>query len=144
LALIDARFVCKALDIVHVDAHGDFAGAIDTGVFGYLQEQLLAYPTEERLDQIDLNRKRLTLINYMSFAVACRWIERIEFVTYPMWKPKTDPYPSFFRNGDPSSGLLELRRTRNGKLIAVEPPVGYRFTAGTAFSQAGLSKAFLC
>jgi hypothetical protein len=49
------------LDIVHVDAHGDFAGAIDTGVFGYLQEQLLAYPTEERLDQIDLNRKRLTL-----------------------------------------------------------------------------------
>ena len=131
------------LDMAHVDAHGDFSGLIDTHVFVYLQQVLLAYPADERLDQIDHNRSRLTLANYMSFAVACRWIERIEYVTHPQWRPE-DPFNHFFRNNDPSTGFLELRHTnRRNTVIATEPAVSYKFTPATAFAQTGFAHAFL-
>jgi hypothetical protein len=125
------------LDLVHIDAHGDFSGFIDPGVHVFLMKQLLLYSPEQRPYLIDKNRSRMTLANYMSFAVACRWIRRIEFVTHPNWKQ--DVYDVFFRGKNPASGLIEFC-TPAGQ---AEPSVPITFTPKTRFSQAGFTHAFL-
>lgn len=135
----------EKLDIAHVDAHGDLSGQIDEGALVYLPGKLLSLPVEERLNQIGSNRKFLTLANYMSFAVACRWVERIEFVTHPNWTPESgDPLDYFFRNKSPATGLLELRHTDiNDRLINCEPAIPYYFTQGTSYRGGGFCCAFL-
>ena len=72
------------IDLTHVDAHGDFITWYDKGV-SFIRETLLCHQPEDRLYVIDKNPECVTLANYMSFAVACRWIKRIEFVTHPKW-----------------------------------------------------------
>jgi hypothetical protein len=91
------------LEVAHVDAHGDFSGQIDRGVFGYLEQKLLSHPVSDRLAEIEKHRSKLTLANYMSFAVACQWISKVVFVTHPDWRPNIDPFPYFFRNKDPAT-----------------------------------------
>jgi hypothetical protein len=46
--------------------------------------------------------------NYLAFAVACRWISKITFVTPQKWKE--DFLPIHFQNNDPSSNYLQLKK----------------------------------
>jgi hypothetical protein len=110
---------------------------IDMGL-SFIRKTLLYHQPDHRLYVIDQNPHHVTLANYMSFAVACRWIERIEFVTHPKWK--LDFSESLFKNKRPDTGLIELRA--NG--IDAEPAVPITFTPEPNFSQAGFSQAFLC
>jgi hypothetical protein len=121
------------LDLVHVDAHGDFAGGIDPGVWVFLMEHVLALPPEQRLYLIDRNRERLTLANYMCFAVACRWVAQIEFVMHPEWV--MDISDNLFHDHNPETRLIELN--------SQEPPVRIKFTPCHEFAGGGFSHGFL-
>jgi hypothetical protein len=139
--LMKAALSGAQIDLTHVDAHGDFISLCDKGVL-FIREALLHHRPDQRLYVIDRSRHHVTLANYMSFAVACRWIERIEFVIRPRWKG--DIFDDLFHRHDGrlDPGLIELRSHSNG--LEAEPTVPITYTPTANFSKAGYTRAFLC
>lgn len=113
--------------IVHVDTHADM-GMGDAG-WVYLLSDLLALPIEQRRDP-RRGHDALNAGNYLMFAIANRWVDRLTYV-FPVrhpwtanWSsgfsedvqedPSSDGAPGdlmvmHFRNGDWKTALLELR-----------------------------------
>jgi hypothetical protein len=131
------------IDLTHVDAHADFISLCDMG-FLFIQKTLLCYRPDQRLLLIDRNWHHVTLANYMSFALACRWINRIEYVTHPRRKQE-DIFDVLFhrRGGKLDRGHIELRSRCDGG-VEPEPTVPITYTPATSFSKKGFERAFLC
>jgi hypothetical protein len=131
------------IDLTHVDAHGDFTAGFrnfsrfDRGI-PFIFKTLLYHLPKERPCVIDKNPGHVTLANYMSFAVACRWVERVEFVTHPQWT--LDIPDGHFKDNNSATGLLEF----HAKGMDPEPLVPITFQPRANFSQTGFAHAFLC
>jgi hypothetical protein len=93
------------IKLVHVDAHADLG--LGDGSSDYIMEDLLHQPLVKRNKPNRDNRDGLNLGSYVAFAVACRWIKSIVFVTHPEWRDDLPPW--YFRNCDVKSGFLELK-----------------------------------
>jgi UPF0489 domain len=131
------------IDLTHVDAHGDFMAAFrnfsqyDKGI-SFIKKLLLHKDPAQRTYEVDRNRYYVTLANYMSFAVACRWIKRIEFVTHPKWQ---NDLGRFFKPQEPPDhGLIEIRSSNS----TVTEAVPITLTARARFSSGEFTNAFLC
>ncbi|MFN8647731.1 MAG: UPF0489 family protein [Gemmatimonadales bacterium] len=130
--LVERGALVPPLEIVHVDAHADL-GVSNDG-HRYLMTDLLHRPPADRRAPA---AEKLRDGNYLLFAVACRWVGALTYVTHPqreragrLWQ---DDRPTcLFRDDDPESGILELRRMASREL-AFLPPVlhGYGRTATT-------------
>jgi hypothetical protein len=151
---LDAPF-----EVVHVDAHADL-GMGDAGYL-YLLSEFLALPLEQR-NNPRFASNALNSGNYLTFAIANRWIRKLTYV-YPT-APRTDVGEKsgcpndllgiHFRNGDPATGVLELKHYnrkdavlavmgRNIPPIQVEPAVPFECVAAGGFAFTGFTHMIL-
>ena len=103
--LIESNAITEQFEVVHVDAHSDLSYGWHNLYWIYLLGELLHKPIEERMYDKKIPKK-MNCANYLAFAVACRWINKITFVTHAQWKDDLTIY--FFRDSNPSTGYLEL------------------------------------
>ena len=95
-----------SINLVHVDAHADL-GFGDSSWMN-LCTDLLHQPVATRTNPMRGNNG-LNLGSYIPYAVACRWIQSIEFVTHPSWRWNDLP-ALLFKNYDVHSGFLQLKQ----------------------------------
>lgn len=74
---IEAGVLDEPFEVTHVDAHSDLAH-VDTGR-RYLRSEVLSWPVEARRYP-DAGETALGDGNYLSFAIANRWIASLEYV----------------------------------------------------------------
>lgn len=134
--LIESSLLTTQFEVVHVDAHSDLSYGWHNLYWIYLLGELLHKPIEERMYDAKISEK-MNCANYLAFAIACRWINKITFVTHARWNDDLTAY--FFRNADPSTGYLELpcynlndisnrkfhRMYKNIKPLFTEPPIPF-------------------
>ena len=89
-------------NIDHVDAHADL-GYGDLS-YKYISEEVIAKPIKERADALQKNGwYGISSGNYLAFAVACRWINKLRYINHSKW---LDDLPWFnFKNFDVSENL---------------------------------------
>ena len=104
--------------VTHVDAHSD----LGVGQTGFALNALLALPAEKRADIAALRRDgHISEANYLLFALAFRWIDRIDNVRNPRSLPDL---PGEILEGEDirlSSFVSRLTQARNGR----EPKVPF-------------------
>lgn len=118
--LIGAGSLSCPFDVVHVDAHADL-GLGDAGYL-YLMTSVLALPPEER-DMPLSGPKGINAGNYLSFAIACRWISSLTYVVHPA--SRNDLMPYHFHGFDPQSGMLELKHCAVQNLLRFGSELSY-------------------
>lgn len=139
------------IELVHVDAHADLG--LGDSSHAYIMRQLLHRPLEERSQPKRGDLDGLSLGNYVAFAAACRWLKSITYVMHP--KLTLDLPRFLFRNSDPQSGCIELRRYPSGtslcsegdyeKYECKEPPISFETVAHDEFLNKGdFGGALLC
>ncbi|SRR6266567_1123100 len=142
--------------VFHVDAHADL-GLGDSG-WVYLSTELLALPLQRRVEP-RFASNCLSSSNYLAFAIANRWIHSLSYV-FPTGPSSAsgragkscpdDLPPMHFRDGDPKTGLIELKQYRTRDIMAVttgsratpldvEPCVPFNCTAATEFQFSGFT-----
>jgi hypothetical protein len=152
-------------EVVHLDAHADL-GLGDAGYL-YLLSEFLALPLEQRKNP-RFASNALNSGNFLTFAIANHWISKLTYV-YPTAPPRTDVAEKkksaysgcpndllrvHFRDGDPTTGLVELRHYnrkdaesaamgRNIPPIHVEPAVPFECVADGGFAFAGFTHMIL-
>jgi len=127
-------------EVVHIDAHSDLGYGDDS--VSYIMGELLHRPVEERTHP-KTGPGGLHAGSYVSFAAACRWLARVEYVLHP--KANDDFVPFHFKNYDPYSGALQLKKcapeSLRGHLNAMygprsfeaEPEIPYEMAIGADF-----------
>jgi hypothetical protein len=147
--LINCRKLHVPFHLTHLDSHADMG--MGDGSSAYIMGELL------HQDPVDRDKPRrggcdgLLEGNFVSFAVACRWISSIEYVYHPQLLDRNcgchDIPDSLFRDCDPACGVLQLkrlppecrqgvRRLREFEPIALEPEVPIWMVERDAFRAA--------
>jgi hypothetical protein len=131
----------RRTNLVHVDAHADLG--MGSCCYTYIFEELLHLPVLERRKPRRGGWDGLSEGTILPFLIANQWINSIEFVSPPQWDepPHQDDIPHYwFRNGDITSGVIELRAVPPGSCVRnlhkienipalhYEPPVAFRRT----------------
>jgi hypothetical protein len=135
-SLIHSGHLQVPFHLTHIDSHADMG--MGDGSAGYIQGELLHCDPTKRHDPKRGDVDGLLEGNFISFAVACRWIERITYVTHPALRQenvgKLDIPDCLFRNNDPDGGVIQLkklptecrnavRRLTTWPALALEPEV---------------------
>ena len=92
-------------DVVHIDAHADLG--MGENAHRFLMTELLAKDVHLRPD-LAVASGMLGPGNYLAFALACRWLSSLIYVRNP--KTGDDLMSVHFKDCDPSTGVLELKR----------------------------------
>ncbi|MFD2114813.1 UPF0489 family protein [Paenibacillus yanchengensis] len=79
--LINSNTLKTPFKITHIDAHSD-TGLGDSG-YTYIMGQLNNHPIDNRRSNLDT--KKVYMGNYLSYALACGWINDIDFVLHESW-----------------------------------------------------------
>jgi hypothetical protein len=99
---------------IHVDAHSDL-GMGDASYF-YIGTELLHLPPAKRIYPNEGGWSGLSEGNFLAFALACEWIGRLTMVLHN--EPIEDQPAFFFKNFDPLSGAVSLKRCTDQALQA--------------------------
>jgi hypothetical protein len=140
-------------EVVHVDAHADLG--MGCPGWTYLASELLALKVTERSNPHH-GEDALNSCNYLLFAIANGWVGRLTYV-YPKARGENpangspdDLWGEIFRDQDPTSGKIELKRysrkdaknvlggTR-ANAIAAEPAVPFTFVRAAGFAMTGVT-----
>lgn len=88
---MDAGSLKRPFSVVHVDAHADLG--IGRPGPGFVLNNVLGIPPEERDDYARYYaQKQLDEANYLLFALAFRWIDRLTLVRDPFSRPDLPPF----------------------------------------------------
>lgn len=79
--MINSKQLVTPFSVTHIDAHSD-TGLGDTGYI-YIMGELMHYPINNRRKLLDVSK--LYMGNYLSYAMACGWIKKIDFVLHEKW-----------------------------------------------------------
>jgi hypothetical protein len=112
--LVEDGRLAVPFEVVHVDAHADL-GTGDAG-YVYLMTDVLLRPVPERTNP-EIGRSHLNAGNYLAFAAACRWINRIVYVANPA--SRDDLLYLHFKHFDQRSGVLQLKGCEQRGLDAI-------------------------
>lgn len=95
------------ISIDHVDAHGDL-GTGDSS-YKYIATSVLRKPLTERpYVEIINGLEGLSAGNFLAFAIACRWIDCLNYINNIEW---TDDCPWFnFRDFEPNTNFIQLKQ----------------------------------
>jgi hypothetical protein len=97
-----------ALTLTHIDAHSDLGTGFGDLSWMDIGGRLLGLPPKERIAAISRNHtERISPANYLSYALACRWIRSLTYVHHAT--SGDDLMPFFFRDFDPVWEVMELR-----------------------------------
>ena len=87
----DAGRLMRPFSVVHVDAHADLG--IGKPGPGFVLNNVLGIPPKERDDYARYYaQKQLDEANYLLFALAFRWIDRLTLVRDPFSRPDLPPF----------------------------------------------------
>ena len=111
--LIQANRIEIPFELVHIDAHSDI-GVADWGWI-YLTSELLHKPLEERMNPDKSLLFGINEANYLAFALACRWIKKLTFITHPTWE--NDLIEVYFKDFDITSGFIQLKKFNKEELL---------------------------
>lgn len=93
-------------DIIHIDAHSDI-GVADWG-WMYITSELLHKSIEERIYPDESLLYGINEANYLAFALACRWVNKLTFVIHPKWE--IDLLNVYFKDFNYESGFIQLKK----------------------------------
>jgi len=111
--LIQNNIIETPFELVHIDAHSDI-GVADWGWI-YLTSELLHKPLEERMNPDKSLLFGINEANYLAFALACRWIKKLTFITHPNWEK--DLIEVYFKDFDITSGFIQLKKFNKEELL---------------------------
>lgn len=103
--LVEKGLLEVPFEVVHIDAHADLG--LGDASWEYIMGDLLHKTLRERMYP-ERGSHKLCPGSYLAFAVACRWVESLTFVTHPRWSH--DLAWLHFKDYDDSSGYLQLKR----------------------------------
>lgn len=96
------------LTLTHIDAHSDLGTGFGDLSWKDIGGRLLGLPPTDRATAIPRNgMERISPANYLSYALACRWLRNLTYVHHA--QSGDDLMPFFFRDFDPACGVMELR-----------------------------------
>ncbi|WP_375162568.1 MULTISPECIES: hypothetical protein [unclassified Bradyrhizobium] len=136
------------LTLTHIDAHSDLGTGFGDLSWKDIGGRLLGLPPKDRHTAIPKNgMERISPANYLSYALACRWLRTLTYVHHT--QSGDDLMPFFFRDFDPACGVMELRyvpRVHDAhsreELRALphtlEPPIAFRKIPVDAYRAAEL------
>jgi len=108
LELVKLGHIEVPFEVVHIDGHADLGNG-DAG-YTYLMSELLHLEPADRPLLVD--RSQILEGNYLAFAIACRWISKIEYVKHP--KSGNDLPSHHFKDYDKQSGFIQLKKLEKG------------------------------
>lgn len=137
--------------ITHIDSHADMG--LGDASSGYIMCDLIHGSMASRKNFRRESAYGLLEGNYLSFALACRWISDIKYVQHPQTRSHNhgglpDISDAMFQNSDPNCGIIQLRAFPRGsekgidrywevhQPIAFEPEVPIEFYDRDAFKSA--------
>lgn len=91
--------------VFHIDAHADLG--MGDSAYLYLAKNLLGKPPSDRLHPKADKWQGLLPSNYLLFAIACRWIDRLVYVHHPLGG--RDVPEHIMKSHYPSSGHIQLK-----------------------------------
>ncbi|MFX1325503.1 MAG: hypothetical protein ACFE8N_11130, partial [Promethearchaeota archaeon] len=81
----------------------------------YITSELLHKSIEERLYPEESMLTGINEANYLAFALACRWINKLTFIIHPNWE--NDLIEVHFKNYDLESGFIQLKKYDKNELF---------------------------
>ncbi|ARO32450.1 hypothetical protein NXC14_PA00169 (plasmid) [Rhizobium sp. NXC14] len=127
------------ITLTHTDAHSDLGTGLGDLSWMEIGGRLLGLAPSERAAAVPPHgRERISPANYLSYALACRWLRSLTYVHHA--QSGDDLMPFFFREFDTTCGVLELRyipRLRDASSKeelralphAVEPPIPFQMVS---------------
>lgn len=124
------------LTLIHIDAHSDLGTGLGDLSWMEIGGRLLRLAPTERAAAVPQNgMERISPANYLSYALACRWLRSLTYVHHA--QSGDDLMPFFFRDFDTACGVMELRyvpRVRDVRSKeelralphALEPPIPFQ------------------
>lgn len=124
------------LTLTHIDAHSDLGTGFGDLSWKDIGGRLLGLPPKDRATAIRKNGvERISPANYLSYALACRWLQSLTYVHHA--QSGNDLMPFFFHDFDPACGVMELRHVpRVGEALSkeelralphtLEPPIAFQ------------------
>ncbi len=138
--------------IDHVDAHADLG--MGDGCYKYIATDILSRNLVDRSYPDRVNGSDgLSEGNFLSFALACRWIAQLNYINRPDWIKDLPPF--IFKNFDINSTHLQLRQytpeamnkiintgdflgmAKRTTPVSVEPDVPFNIISYSDFRSAG-------
>ena len=102
--LISEGKLLTPFEVIHVDAHADLGQGLMDNSWKYIMQTLLHKPLEDRSHFTE----KLGPGNYLVYAIACRWISKLTYVTHPRWTGR-DLQCYHFKDFDTASGSIQLK-----------------------------------
>ena len=101
--LVDSGELKVPFELFHVDAHDDLGGGIgDMGIIEACNHVVLREPGHRHRHEW----QHINSGNFLTYAVACRWIKQITWVRHP---DDNEPLPHLiYSNGDIRLSILEI------------------------------------
>lgn len=139
--LLENDFFDGPFEVVHVDAHSDLGGG--DPCFEYLHEEFLHLPIDERTPRTS-GPGAMHEGNYLAFALALRWISRVDFV-FNSDTPFCNQFPEWaFKDWDFSTKTIQLKKMAPNpispifggkpKVVALEPEIPCDFYTEDQYS----------
>lgn len=96
------------ITLTHIDAHSDLGTGLGDLSWMEIGGRLLGLAPSERAAAVPQNgMERISPANYLSYALACRWLSSLTYVHHA--QSGDDLMPFFFWEFDTTSGVLQLR-----------------------------------
>jgi hypothetical protein len=147
-SLISTGQLTTPFDLVHIDSHADLGMGDPSS--RYIMGDLLHHELNQRYKPRRSGADRLREGNFITFAIAYRWISSIVYVHHPQLIKDNgglhDIPTCLFRNNDPRCGVLQLkqlprdcldggiRRLQEFEPISLEPEVPIKLVDRDSFS----------
>lgn len=100
----------EPFEVVHVDAHADMGLGNNSCL--YIAEELLAEPVGRRRPPIKGGEWAVGDCNFIAYALACRWIGKLTYVTHPKWED--DVQWMHMKDFSTTSGFVQMKRFEPG------------------------------
>ncbi len=107
--LIESERLATPFEVVHIDAHADLG--MGTREYMYVLTHLLNRPTSDRWHpEQNMECSEFSAGNYLIFAIACRWISSLVYVTHSDPRCGRDDIPDhYMKDWNRASGVIQLR-----------------------------------
>ena len=94
-------------DIDHIDAHADLG--LGDASYKYISEEILNRDTNDRCNNLEAKGwYGIGPGNYLQFAIACRWINSLNYITNKKWN--NDLLFFIFKDFDTNSNFIQLKQ----------------------------------
>jgi len=122
--LIEGGKLDFPFEITHVDAHSDTGFGVELDWL-YIMGELLHFPPKDRW----YPSKEAGPGNYLCYAIACRWVSKVDFVLHPEWRNDLWwMHLKDFKDGNDGKWFIQLKKynlkdlkTNYDRLNAIPP-----------------------